>query len=190
MLRLFIALPVPETTKRRLAIIIEKLRQHGGSVKWVQPKNMHLTVRFLGDTDERLVPDLKEILDTTASGHQASDTIIDRLGGFPNLRRPRVIWAGLGKNLKPLEKVAEQIELAVRKLQFPEERKKFNPHLTLGRVRDGKNIQPLLDYLQGEKIEPIPCLLDKIVLFKSTLTPQGPIYDRLHQVTLGDERFG
>jgi len=190
MLRLFIALPVPGATRRELAEIIEELKKHGGSVKWVKPENMHLTVRFLGDTDERMVPALKKLLDTAARGHQASDTVIDYLGGFPNLRRPRVIWAGLGNNLMPLEKMAEQLELAVRKLQFLEEKKKFNPHLTLGRVRNPKGLTPLLDHIQTARLEPIECSLSELVLFKSTLTPQGPIYDRLHQVMLGEERFG
>jgi 2'-5' RNA ligase len=191
MLRLFIALPIPEQAKHKLGVIIEECRQHGGSVKWVKPENMHLTVRFLGDCNESIVPALKQLLDQAATDSKTAAAVIDHLGGFPNLRQPRVIWAGIGTDTTELEKMAHQVEMMVRDLRFPEEKKKFNPHLTLGRVRNPPTgLAPLLDYLQNIQMEPIESSLSELVLFKSTLTPRGPIYERLHEAKLGVERFG
>ena len=186
-MRLFIALPLEASVRDYLGRVIQQLRGARASVKWVDPKNMHLTVRFLGETEEAVVPKLKQLMDQIAPKHPAVEAVIDRLGAFPNLRRPRVIWAGLSGELEPLEKMARQIELAVRQLRFEPE-KKGSPHLTLGRIRDPRNMDTLASETERFRMEPTALRLDRIVLFKSTLTPQGPIYDRLHETLLG-ERF-
>ncbi len=162
----------------------------GGRVKWVDPKNIHLTVRFLGDTDDKLVPKIARLMDEVASPFPAVEASIARLGAFPNLNRPRVIWAGIDGELEPLEKMAHQIELAVRKLRFEKESKGFKPHLTLARVRDPRDVGRLPAEIENYRVQRTPLLLDRLVLFKSTLTPRGPIYDRLHETVLGEERFG
>jgi len=190
MMRLFIALPLGWEVEDYLGSVIDELRPHGGSVKWVAPHNIHLTVRFLGDTEEDRVPKIQQLLDTVASEHASVPTAIESLGAFPNLRRPRVIWAGISDNIEQLEKMSRQVELGVRKLRFEKEAKGFKPHLTLGRVRKPQGLDKLTAYLQTVQVEPMPLTLDRLVLFKSTLTPQGPIYDRVHEAMLGRERFG
>jgi len=190
MLRLFIATPLGVEVENYLRSIIDDLRERGGGVKWVEPKNIHLTLRFLGDTREELVPKISNLIDRIAAEQKAISSQIDRIGGFPNLRRPRIIWAGLDRGVEELSKLARQIELAVRKLRFEKESKKFKAHLTLGRVRDHRPLRSLSDYLQSYQIEAMPMTFDRIVLFESTLTPRGPIYDRLHESILGVERFG
>ncbi len=190
MMRLFIALPLGLQVERYLSSIIDELRPHGGSVKWVAPQNVHLTVRFLGDTEEHRVPKIKQLLDKVASEHPTVATTIDCLGAFPNLRRPRVVWAGIHDNVDHLEKLARQVELGVRKLRFEKETKGFKPHLTLARIRKPQGLEQLIAHLESFALEPQLLTLDRLVLFKSTLTPKGPIYDRLHEALLGQERFG
>ncbi|MEW5995532.1 MAG: RNA 2',3'-cyclic phosphodiesterase [Candidatus Zixiibacteriota bacterium] len=187
MMRLFIALPLPEPVEEELGRIIDLLKQKGGRVRWVAPENIHLTVRFLGDTEEALVKDLSALIDTVASKYSPVNSVIDRLGGFPNLSRPRVIWVGLRDNIEPLQKMAREIELAVRQLRFPKEKKGFKAHLTLGRVKDASTIKDLSNYMESYEFAEIPLLLDRLVLFKSTLTPQGAIYERLHEAGLGEK---
>jgi len=188
-MRLFIALPLEPPVRDYLGRVIEQLRRSRASVKWVNPKNMHLTVRFLGETPEATVPKLTRLMDEIAPQFSGVDVAVDKLGAFPNLRKPRVVWAGLSGDIEPLEKMARQIELAVRKLRFEPEKKGFKPHLTLGRLRDPRNCGDLPEVIERFSIEPTMLRLDRIVLFKSTLTPQGPIYDKLHETLLG-ERFG
>jgi 2'-5' RNA ligase len=190
MMRLFIALPLGHDAERYLGSIIDDLRPHADAVKWVASQNIHLTVRFLGDTEEQRVPKIQELLDKVASAHNTVATTIDRLGAFPNLRRPRVLWAGINGNVEMLEKLARQVELGVRKLRFEKESKGFKPHLTIGRIRKPQNLERLAARMESYTMEPLPIRFDRIVLFKSTLTPKGPIYERLHEAMLGQERFG
>ena len=183
-MRLFIALPLTQPVKERLGQLILLLSEKGGSVKWVAPENIHLTVRFLGDTDDRLVPVISENIDAVASQFQTFETMIDRLGGFPSVGRPRVIWAGIENPPEKLSQLAIQMEHRVRKLRFEPEKKTFRSHLTLGRVRRPEGLDQLVGYLSDHRLEPIPILLDRLCLFKSTLTPSGPIYERLHEARL------
>jgi len=190
MLRLFIALPLPAEVEQRLGQLIEEFRPRGSNVKWAKPGNIHLTVKFLGDTDEKLVPRISQEIDSVATRFSAIPVVIDALGGFPNLKRPRVIWVGSSLGIDNAAKIARQIDLAMRQLSFEKEKRPFKAHLTLGRVRQGRPIDNLAAQLSSYKLEPITFTLDQLTLFKSTLTPAGPIYDRLHESMLGQERFG
>ncbi|RKX28933.1 MAG: RNA 2',3'-cyclic phosphodiesterase [Candidatus Zixiibacteriota bacterium] len=193
MLRLFIALPLTEQVKQKLREVSSELRQYGGNIKWVDPKNIHVTVRFLGDTEESAVDDISAALNRIAANHEPVETVIDRLGGFPNLKQPRVIWAGLaeGAAFDALTNLAEEVEQSIRDLDFKPDNKRFSPHLTVARVKSPKGLDSLLNHIKNYRFEPAQLRLDRLILFKSTLTPQGPIYERLHEVMLGkQERFG
>jgi 2'-5' RNA ligase len=192
MMRLFIALPLPGNVEGKLGEISKLLKHQGGKVRWVPPENIHMTVRFLGDTDEATVPKLTQLIDRVAAEFGPAEVTINRLGGFPNLRRPRVIWAGLAESedVERLGKMARQIELAVRQLRFEKDSKGFKPHLTLGRVKDPRDLRALTSYMEEYRFEPISIHIDRLVLFKSTLTPQGAVYERLHEAVLGEERLG
>ena len=190
MIRSFIAMPLAPPVEDRLAGIISECRSEGDGVKWVAPGNIHLTLRFLGDTDESLVPKISGLIDKIGREFSAVETVLDRLGAFPNLRKPRVFWIGVGSDDDNLAKIARQIELKVRELRFQKEKKGFRAHLTLGRVRHPDRVKNLAAFLEDYQLAPIPVLFDRIVLFKSTLTPRGPIYDRLHTTMLGQQTFG
>ncbi|MBD3403958.1 RNA 2',3'-cyclic phosphodiesterase [candidate division GN15 bacterium] len=189
--RLFIALPLGEPMERALGGIMTDLKKSGGAVKYVDPRNCHLTVRFLGDTDEQLIPELKAVLDRAAAKYAAIETTIDRLGAFPNLKRPRVFWAGLARDesVEPLTALAEDIEKGVQALGFEPDNKKFKPHLTLARVKRPDGLRELCDTVRDYRFKVLPLTCDRLVLFKSELTPKGPVYTRLHEARLGEERF-
>jgi 2'-5' RNA ligase len=190
MIRLFIAMPLGDQAEQKLSNIIAECREHGGSVKWVRPENIHLTIRFLGDTDESLIEKLKQLIDEVVTEFSPVETTIDQLGAFPNLKRPRVIWTSISSETETLAKLARQVELRVRKLRFEADKKSFKAHLTLGRVRKPQGLDDLLSFLEKYTVEPIPVRFDRLVLFQSTLTPQGSIYKRLHEAVLTEERFG
>ncbi|HOP06600.1 MAG TPA: RNA 2',3'-cyclic phosphodiesterase [candidate division Zixibacteria bacterium] len=189
MMRLFIAAPLPNEIENYLGEIISDLRPEGRDVKWVKASNIHVTLRFLGDTEERLVPSLKTLIDKTAAGQNAVDTSVSGIGAFPNLRRPSVFWVGLGGGVESLADMADRIEQGVRELGFEPESKRFKPHLTIGRVRRDGDVRRLSQTVESYRLEPRRFRLNRIVLFQSTLTPQGPIYRRLHETALETERF-
>lgn len=183
-LRLFIAFPLKAEVVRHLGELIEHFRPMTNAVRWVKPSNIHLTARFLGDTDEKLVPELTDLLDKVGADHSATSFLANRVGGFPNLRRPSVIWVGPSEPTDSAANIARTVELQVRRLRFESEKRGFKPHLTLGRVRRGQQIGDLARELENYEQEPVRVDLDRLVLFKSTLTPEGPIYERLHESTL------
>jgi 2'-5' RNA ligase len=184
-LRLFTAFPIEPAVQDQLGRLIATLKERDRGVKWVAAHNIHLTIRFLGDTDEKMIPDLKEIIDRAATGFERFEGTIDQLGAFPNLSRPRVIWVGMSGPLKGLSDLAGRMEKAVRKAGYQPERKKFSPHFTLGRVRREPLSEELRTILREHRLTPIPIKLDRVSLIKSTLTPAGPIYDALYEKGLG-----
>ncbi len=188
-LRLFIALPLPDAVESKLSDIIVDLSKQSRDVKWVASKNIHLTVKFLGDTEEGLVPSIINAIDQVAAGYQSFATSIDAIGAFPNLNRPRVIWAEGSAPSEIAVRLARDVDLAMCKLRFEKEKRPFKPHLTLGRVRQGRRADGLARFVESYRVESIPLTLDRLVLFKSALTPHGAIYDRLHESILGAERF-
>lgn len=185
-MRLFIATPLGAEIENYLRRIIDDLAAVGRGVKWVRAENIHITLRFLGETDEARIPKLKGLIDRVASSHSPVQMELSSLGAFPNLGRPRVLWAGLRGPVDDLAKIARQFELGARKLRFEPERKKFRAHLTLGRVRDAGQLGDICRCCEEYEIEPRPVSLDRLALFKSTLIPKGPIYERLYQVPLSD----
>lgn len=185
MMRLFIALPLETGVEEQLGNTISLMKQKGGSVKWVAPQNIHLTVKFLGDTEESLVDRIKEQIDTAASDYEPVRSRIDRVGAFPNLRRPRVIWAGLAEGIEALAQIAADIDGRMHSLGWEKETRRFKPHLTLGRVRDSRDLENLAAFIKDYEMAELPFTFDRLVLFKSTLMPRGPIYDRLYETVLG-----
>jgi RNA 2',3'-cyclic 3'-phosphodiesterase len=190
MLRLFIALPLSHEVEVELDRLLGLLRPISSDVKWVTANNIHLTVKFLGDTDEKLIPRIRTVMNETVAAFQPFESVMDRVGGFPNLMKPRVIWVGGSQPIEEAVRMSAEIDRRMHELSFEKEKRPFKAHLTLGRVREGRSISPLATYLESFKLTPIPLKLDRLVLFKSTLTPKGSIYERLHEAKLGQERFG
>ena len=193
-LRLFVALDLPAGAKAALAATMGQLQSViPAGVRWVNPAGIHLTLKFLGDTEAGLVTPLLAALGEAAA---AGDTIpfplhLDGLGVFPNPREPRVIYAGVGGDLDSLAQVQRQVEQAIVRLGFPREKRPFRPHLTLGRVRDG--VAPAARRQIGDTIARQAAALSpeyawtagEILLIRSNLTPQGAVYTILGQAALG-----
>jgi len=183
-MRLFIAIPLEEEIRRALAEIIFELKQKRGRVKWVTPKNIHLTLKFLGEVSPDLVAPIGEAITGVASHHDRFKTVIDRIGAFPNPRRPRVIWAGLTRGSDILQSMATEVDQAMAELGFDKEKRPFKSHLTLGRVKDDSGLNDLGEAVRDYRMSSLETPLSRVVLFKSTLTPAGPIYDRLVEAEL------
>ncbi|MCX6827170.1 MAG: RNA 2',3'-cyclic phosphodiesterase [candidate division Zixibacteria bacterium] len=186
-MRLFIALPLPKNIEDFLGEIIFVLKQKGGKVKWVAPKNVHLTVKFLGETGEDKIAAIKSVLQGIAEKYPPVLAAINKIGAFPDLKQPRVIWAGLTGDINILEALAGDIEKEMTQLGFPGEDKGFKAHLTLGRIKDNYGLGELAESIKSYQIASATWQFETLVLFNSVLTPQGPIYSRLFEAKLKTE---
>ncbi|MCM8795890.1 MAG: RNA 2',3'-cyclic phosphodiesterase [Candidatus Omnitrophica bacterium] len=187
-MRTFIAIELPKEIKETLGLLQEELKKSGADVKWVSPSNIHLTLKFLGEIDAKKLNKLNEILENVALKQSPFSLGIKGIGVFPNLNSPRVIWVGVEKGDEETKRIAAILEEEIAKIGIPKERRPYSTHITLGRLRSGVNRMKLLEQLnylkdKSEKIN-LEFTVKKITLLKSTLTPQGPIYEILKEANL------
>ncbi|MCD6358584.1 MAG: RNA 2',3'-cyclic phosphodiesterase [Dehalococcoidia bacterium] len=180
-IRSFIAVELPVDVRNELGVIEEKLR-HGMdlSVKWVNPKSIHLTLKFLGNIPQAKVPQIADALATVTKDNSPFSLELGELGVFPNLRRPRVIWLGLDGDVDKLISLQKKVDAALEALGFAREARPFKAHLTLGRVRGRGGQHDLGELLADANPENGCCFeVNGVSLMKSRLTPQGAIYMQL-----------
>lgn len=182
-MRIFIAIPIPEETQNFLEEFTARLKQADADVKWVERENLHFTLRFLGEVEEEKIPLVKQSISSLAN-FRAFQAEIGTLGAFPSPSSPRVIWIGLKKGEREMLDVAKALNGALKEQGFPPEDKPFQAHLTIGRVRSSRNLSSLKRLL-AEVPPPVKEFpVNEVCLFKSTLTPRGPIYDPLYKLPL------
>ncbi|MHA2297970.1 MAG: RNA 2',3'-cyclic phosphodiesterase [Candidatus Hodarchaeales archaeon] len=178
-LRLFICAEIEEEAlKEKLASFLAKPAFKG--LKRVKTEQMHLTLKFLGETDEQLVEDIKSQLGMVKFTPFSVE--LNGMGCFPGTTRPRVVWVGLSGGTDQLVSLAKVIDERMQSLGFPREKRAFSPHLTLARVKkaDLRVIQDLQHLvLKNKESEFGRFTVTKIILKRSTLTPRGPIYENL-----------
>jgi len=186
-LRLFIAVELPEAARELLAAVQRELRQADARVKWSKPENIHLTLKFLGDTPQGSVDDLSAALDEAAARHAAHAARVAKVGAFPNARRPRVIWVGLDEPTGQLAALQKDVDEATSYLAEPD-RRGFAAHLTLGRIKGGRNLTQLSRLMDGYRLaSSVEIPVNEIVLIRSQLSRSGPTYTPLHRSPLSQE---
>ncbi|MBK8902020.1 MAG: RNA 2',3'-cyclic phosphodiesterase [Anaerolineaceae bacterium] len=189
-IRLFIAIDLPEVVKGALlsaAVLLGQGGQTGqrlpdGAVRWVKPEQLHLTLRFLGDTAVSQLPILQDQLTRLTAQHPAFHLRQNGLGAFPNRKRPRVVWAGLAGELAALQAMQAELEDRVVALGWPREERPFSPHITLGRVKDVSRAQALNWQVA---LAELAIEVTAVKLVQSELRPSGPVYTVRHVAYLG-----
>ena len=179
-MRTFIALNLSDEMKEELFRIQEELKKADTDVKWNKPHNIHITLKFLGEIDEAKVVEIKGSLDSISREIKPFDISLFKLGAFPNLNQLRVLWVGLDKGCSEVDQIAASLENNLEKIGFLKEDRPFSAHLTLGRVRSGRNKAALKEKLSSLEVQPKSSRIDNITLYQSTLTQTGPIYTPLH----------
>lgn len=187
-MRTFIAIELPAEIRDSLARIEERLKATQADVKWVEPKNIHLTLKFLGEIDEKQHERINLILDEVAGESSSYKILVSSIGAFPKLDSPRVIWVGADAGDKETKVLAKELEEKIQKIGIPKEDRPFSSHITIGRTRSTKNRDKLIQELRNLEQEfggkDLSFPVKKITLCKSTLTPQGPIYEVLKEANL------
>jgi 2'-5' RNA ligase len=190
-MRTFIAIELSAEIKAALNKLQEQLKTANADVKWVKPQNIHLTLKFLGEIDEKKLKMIIQILED-ASGKMSSFYIrLSSLGAFPKINFPRVIWVGIDKGDKETQELAAALEEKIAKIGIPKESRPFSSHITIGRIRSALNRENLVKILgelaaQFSNQAAAEFRVTKITLFKSTLMPQGPIYEVIKEAPLKD----
>lgn len=188
MLRLFIAVELSQEVHTQLCKLIAELKAHGcSSARWVKPENLHLTLKFLGDTPPQAVAGVKEAIQSASASSAAFQMSARGTGAFPSSREPRVLWAGLEAD-SHLKDLAAALDTNLEKLGYKKETRPFSPHLTLARIaypESSPAFENTLKALLAAKDRQFgSVLVRRITLFQSTLSPGGSIYTPVERFQL------
>lgn len=185
-IRTFIAIELNDQAKQAIRELQGHLKPLGCDISWVKPENAHLTLKFLGDVKMKMIPSLTETLANWCRGMHPIETTLTQPGVFPDWKRPRVVWVGLNDEKKELARLAESLETALGNIGYKKERRDFQAHITIGRVKSGKNIHQLSESLHNYQVATgIIQNIQDIYLYKSVLTGGGPLYSVLGRFPLG-----
>jgi len=178
----FIAIDIKSFPK--LLEFENEIKNSGANVKLVDPKNIHITLKFLGETDEDYVDRIEEIMKNAVEEINPFEIQLCGAGVFPNPRYIKVMWIGI-KNGEQIGKIANKIDEQISELGFEREKRGFSAHLTIARVKTAKNKEKLLQIIDKYRETEFGNLkVDSIKLKKSELTPKGPIYTTLSEIEL------
>ena len=184
-IRTFIAIEIPEDIRNQIAELQSGLKGLGGKITWVKPENMHLTLKFLGETDESLIENISEKLEQVVLSFNQFEIKVKGIGVFPNFKRAKVFWVGTETDSNTLSELAKKIDQQINEFGYELEKRQFSGHLTMGRVRDSRGIEPVIKKLQQVKnFTPGKFVVKEVLFIKSELSRQGPIYTLLRKINI------
>jgi RNA 2',3'-cyclic 3'-phosphodiesterase len=180
--RAFIAVTIPDGIKNQLGGVQSKLKRADADVKWTRPHGIHITLRFMGWLNQDDLEKTRQAVAEAVKGFSEFEVEVKGVGTFPERGRPRVVWVGLSRGEKELAQVAARLEQELVKRGMGEADRAFRGHLTLGRIKTGKNLDKLVEYLNGETDMSWGDFPAKsICLIKSDLQRDGAIYTVLQE---------
>jgi 2'-5' RNA ligase len=180
-LRLFIAADVPKPHLERIGELTDELRAALAKARWTPIENQHVTLKFLGATSPEDLPRVRDVCAAVARGHVHSDVWLAGMGAFPNLRRARVLWAGIDDPFRVLTELASDLDHRFGELGFVAEERPYTPHVTVARLRTPARIDHLPE-LRAEELPPLP--IDHLSLYRSRLSPRGAVYELIDSFAL------
>jgi len=176
LIRTFICIEIPESIKDRIDRLQKSLRQIDAQVSWTKPSNIHLTLKFLGGVAPARIERVAKAVEHAASGVGPFEIEVSGAGCFPSARSPRVLWIGLPNPPDQLKQLYTNIEDELAAQGFAREKRRFSPHLTIGRIRNPKNSASIAEALMGEGFAPERFNATEVVVMRSQLNPTGSIY--------------
>jgi len=182
-IRTFIALPLPSEVISAMASIQGQLIASGAEVKWDTAEKFHITLKFLGTTESSLIPEITKQLGISIGSFPAFELAYVKLGGFPNVDRPRVVWIGTSENQQIL-RLQHQVERVCISFGFAKEDRPFHAHITLGRVKGNRNLERLTASLKSITFQPLLARCTEVHFVRSELRPTGSVYTLLNSIPL------
>jgi 2'-5' RNA ligase len=187
-LRTFIAVGIDKTIRDHAVALQESLGRSGADVKWVEPENLHVTLLFLGEVEDRTVPDVCRVVADVAAGLAPFEMIVEGAGAFPNARRPKTLWVGVGDGRQEVVALHDALERPLLDLGcYRREERQYTPHLTLGRVKGDAGADQLAAALarrtdwRGGQVR-----VREVLVMSSELRADGPTYTVLGRGKLGE----
>jgi 2'-5' RNA ligase len=185
-IRTFIGVDLGKAIRDRAVALQETLARTGTEVKWVEPENLHVTLLFLGEVDDREVPKVCRLVAEETIQHPAFDMTVETVGCFPNARRPRILWVGVTEGAQQMQALHDGLEPPLEELGYRREERRYTPHVTLGRVKSDRPTNQLSIALTKHaawKGGEIP--VREILIMSSELKSTGPLYHVLSRAPLG-----
>ena len=185
-IRTFIAFELPPA----VILLLQKMQQDLKLLKirarWVQPENIHLTLKFLGDINPADIDKIDAAMTGAVIESSPITLSVSGIGVFPGIKRPRVIWLGLGGDIRSLLALQGRLEEKLAGVGFPKDKRSFKAHLTLGRIKQAANPSVIRQMLsEYASLSPDEFTCNQVILFKSDLEPSGAVYSKLKQAKLG-----
>jgi 2'-5' RNA ligase len=166
----------------------DALRKQIRQASWVKAGNIHLTMKFLGEVEGSRLATIEGAVEQVARNHSPFTLQVGGIGAFPNLTRPRVIWAGIKVGASEVSTLTREINLELNRCGYPLDEKKFNPHLTIARIKSRVDLRPFVHMFdQYEEIDNASMIVHEITLVRSQLHPKGAIYTPLKSCKLNKE---
>jgi 2'-5' RNA ligase len=182
-IRTFIALPASTEIQQLMADVQSQLKSTQSDVKWESNDKFHITLKFLGDTEQTHIELLSLALSTITKQIPAFEITYDSLGAFPNLHNPRVVWISTKSNQAILD-LQSVVEKTCMDFGYQKEERAFHPHITFGRVKGTRNLARLTDAIKTITFDPMQSRCSEVLLMKSDLRPSGSIYTILKSIPL------
>lgn len=184
-MRTFIAVEVPDAVKNQVAELENRLKGTGTDIKWVEPGNIHITLKFLGNVEMDRLAVIREGLGEALDSIRPFALRLGRVGAFPDMNRPRVFWVSVTEGRDELTAMQQGIETELHARGFVREERPFSPHLTIGRVRSPRGLARLTELVRSTEFETEPFEVSRAAVVKSDLNPDGPVYTVIDHVELG-----
>jgi len=187
-IRSFIAFDLSdEQILEKISSVQTKLNEAGADLRLVKPQNIHITLRFLGEVPAEIIKNVTEEMEYVKA--PSFEVVLRGVGTFPSIKYPRVIWVGIEKGSDEAKEIHSQLEPRLRKIGLIPDKKGFSPHLTIARVRSGRNRSELVNILNELKEYDFGVIQAEFLRLKrSTLKPDGPIYSTIHEIKLAHAR--
>ncbi|PKN38945.1 MAG: RNA 2',3'-cyclic phosphodiesterase [Deltaproteobacteria bacterium HGW-Deltaproteobacteria-2] len=186
-IRAFLAIEPPENILQEISRMQDKLkREINGRLSWTRPQGQHLTLKFFGDISKEDINNVSAAVQKRIVAEQKLNLKIEKLGVFPDARRPRVLWCGVTSDVEKLIILQKKLDADFVALGFPAEDRSFKAHLTLARIKDPRDITGMNEALKKhDKFTAGDFIVDKLFLFQSKLSSQGAVYTKLAEFALG-----
>ena len=183
-LRIFVAIEIPASIQSGLSLLIESLRDSSGDarIRWVKPKSIHLTLKFIGDVTPGSVSKITESLETIVVKRSKFEITVGGLGCFPNWHKPRVVWVGVSEDSGELATLQKEVDLALEPLGIMHETRPYHAHLTVGRVKNPGEIGKSFSEMEIGALGHMQ--VDEFCLIRSELRSDGAVYTNLATFTL------